>query len=446
MLPSVILRCSAAALIINGVHGVPVIADEPIPVPPATSWSEVYDRSVLRSLNVAISEVDWATVQADESFSIETPARFWVDGEGTAYDIAIRRKSAAAIGEKISYKVDFRSTRWQDLKNINLENGDGSSVVSEGFAWILHNLASSQNYKPGLAAWTTLTVHVERAEVDEAGNPLLDEAGNPIITVDSRPQGVYLHVESPDKQFLRHRSLWSGSTAFFYKQDDIGPAELRETPDGSDSPALKALVYSPFQPAKAQGKKVLNPTPSDAVLSADLSRWINMDAMLRLGAANAYADNPDELFNKGKNYYWVDYATTATDYRRIYFPWDLDASVRDPNAGIYANLSANANRQPAQHPYQQVILNHATYRAQYNAILTELVNGPYAPANLQSILTEMEVLLTPYLLSDPNNLIGNTPEAVADYFVHLRDWVATRHSSVSAQLIQNGPPAPRPPQ
>jgi hypothetical protein len=48
------------------------------------------------------------------------------------------------------------------------------------------------------------------------------------------------------------------------------------------------------------------------------------------------------------------------------------------------------------------------------------------------------------LLNDPNNQIGNTPEAIASYFSYLRTWVAQRAQNVTGQLQKNGPPAPRP--
>jgi len=418
---------------------------------PPTTWDQVYDPFVVRDLNVRVSQADWEILQADETFSILRPATFWSEGETNSHAIKIRRKSATALGEKISYKVDFGTNRWHDIKRMSLENGDDNNVVAEGFAWWAHRLAINQSYLPSLASWATLTVHVERPLFDEQGAPLLDELGNRMIVADVRPQGLYLNVEQPDKQFLRHRQLWNSSTSYFYKQDDIGLPELKETPSlGADSPAYKALDFSPFQATRTQGKKILNPTPSDASLDTSLNQWIDMESMLRLGAVNAYTDNPDELFNKGKNFFWVDFETTASDYRRVYFPWDLDASIRKSDAGIYGTLSTTTSKggkktaTVSQHPYQSVILNHAGVRARYNAILLSLLDGPMAKADLQADLVEFETLLTPYLLVDPNNQIGSTPTAVADYFANLRRWVAARDASVRSQIAKNGPPAPRP--
>ncbi len=400
---------------------------------PITSWSEVYEPLIVRNLNVKLSENDWQTIVNDETFDIEVPALFWMDGESETYAIVIRRKSATAVGSKVSFRVKFTTVRWHDIDKLSLENGDDNNVVSEGLSWYMHRVAANENHQPGLAAWANLTMHVEG--MDESGNPTLVEL----------PQGLYLNVELPDKHFLRHRGLWDPSTTFFYKQDDIGLPELKETPDRGNSPAYNYLNYSPFREAtSAKGRKTSSTQPSDAVLQQDLLNWINMDSMLRVGAVNAYTDNPDELFNKGKNFFWVDFATTVGDYRRLYFPWDLDSSIRGTSAGIYGTITTGRRKTSvSQHPYQQVILNHPYFRAQYNATMLSLIDGPMSASNITSFLTQLEVVLMPHLLADPNSKVGSTEGEVADFFSGLRSWVFARESNVRSQLGENGPPAPR---
>jgi hypothetical protein len=400
---------------------------------PITSWEEVYDPLTVRNLNVRITAVDWQTILADTTYEIEVPAIFWMDGEDIEHQILIRRKSATPIGTKVSFKIDFKSNRWHDIKKLSLENGDDNNVVSEGLSWYLHRLASNENYQPGLAAWSNLIAHVEG--VDENENP----------TLEILPQGLYLNVEQPDKHFLRHRGLWNSATTFFYKQSDIGSPELKETPNRGNSPAYNALTYSPFrETTSAKGKRTTSTQPSDATIQADLLNWINMDSMLRVGAVNAYTDNPDELFNKGKNFYWVDFTTDSGDYRRLYFPWDLDSSIRGTTAGIYGSLSINKRKvSVSQHPYQQVILNHPYFRVQYNSTMLSLIDGPMSAGIVTSFLTQLEGVLTPHLLADPNSKVGSTESEVSGFFQGLRDWVFAREANVRMQLGQNGPPAPR---
>jgi hypothetical protein len=404
------------------------------PAPPS-GWEDVYDPLVLRSFNVRLTAANYATIQADETFDIQVPATFWLDGDTSGpYTVTIRRKSATPIGEKISYRMRFRAPTplFYGIQSFSLENGDDQDVVSEGLSWYLHRLASTPAYRPGLAAWATLTMHVE--DVDANGDPV----------VDVRPQGVYLNVELPDKQFLRNRGLWQGSSTWLYKQDDIGLPELKENPDGStSSPTYDELDYSPFRVAK--GKNPTNPTPSDAVLAGHMARLVDMDSWLRLGAVNAYTSNPDELFNKGKNFFWVDFMIWKTARPvaplRLYLPWDLDASIRGTTAGIYGTTGSGKGGKGsvAQHPYQEVILNHPTYRAQYNTIFTDLLDGPMATDALQQALTRFEGVLSDALAADPNSQIDDVPY----HFDKLRAWVAAREVNVRSQVQANNSPAPR---
>jgi hypothetical protein len=422
----------------------PAVAQDQAGYPAPTSWSAVYDPAVLLSLNVRLSAADLALIRADETFDIEVPALFWVDNVDPSpgeWNAVIRRKSATPIGDKVSYRLKLESrvgggsSRWNNLRSFSLENGDDQDVVSEGLAWFLHRQATGPDYRPGLAAWTRLTMHV----VAEDGS------------VEVQPQGVYLNVELPDKRFLQNRGLWtSTSTSWLYKQDDIGLPELKEWPNDSaglaiDSPAYQTLNYAPFREPVVVRKKVQNPTPPDSVLLTDLDYWINMNSLLTLGAVNAFATNPDELFNHGKNFFWADFGASPADHlSRLYFPWDLDAAIRDPKGSIYATITGTGRKVSIkQHPYQSVILNHPVFRVRYNEVMSDLLDGPFSLAALEGFLDQSQALLTEALLADPNNRIGQSPEAIAAHFDGLRRWVAERRASVRAQIDANGPPAPR---
>jgi hypothetical protein len=431
----------------------PAAGDDATVYPAPTTWQAVYDPRVLLDFHVRLTAEDYATIQADETFDLRVPAVFWVGNihpDPGAWHATIRRKSATPIGEKVSYRLRLESrigggsSRWNNLRSFSLENGDDQDVVSEGLAWFLHRQAwDDAHYLPGLAAWVTLTMHVEQETADGT-------------TVDVRPQGVYLNVELPDKRFLQNRGLWHASDAsrgaitWLYKQDDIGLPELKEwpfdsTPPESDSPAYEAMDYPPFQPERLVRRRLTNPTPDDATLAADLNHWIDMESMLRLGAVNAFTSNPDELFNKGKNFFWADFGDNPSSHRpRQYFPWDLDAAIRKPEESIYGTLRAGRKAtQVEQHPYQSVILNHPEFRQQYNRVMTDLIHGPLGQAEIEGFLDASAALLSDALLADPNNQIGTTPAAVNAHFESLKAWSAARHVSVRAQLNQDGPPAPR---
>ena len=156
----------------------------------AYDWPGVYDPLQLITLNLDMEPGDWSKVKNDTTFDIEVPAMFWADGdldEPEPILISVRRKSADALGDKVSLKLDINEyvggQKWNGLKKLSLENGDDVDVVAEGFAWYLNRVAaaaSDSGYDPGLAAWIKLYVNGEY-------------------------QGVYVNVEQPDKTFLKNR-------------------------------------------------------------------------------------------------------------------------------------------------------------------------------------------------------------------------------------------------
>src|SRR5215207_6572297 len=98
-----------------------------------------------------------------------------------------------------------------------------------------------------------------------------------------------------------------------------------------------------------------------------------MSGMLTQGAVDAYTDNPDSLIGHGKNFSFADFsdpAGTGKDTRRLYFPWDLDTVFRSTSANIYGSQNS---RKVTTSPYQEVILRHPDFRAQYNQIMLNLL-------------------------------------------------------------------------
>jgi spore coat protein CotH len=279
----------------------------------ALDWPGLYDPFTVLNLRLEVADgYDLDTILNDTTYDIEIPAWFWADGEEShKILVSIRRKSATAIpneldpNKKVSYKVDINeykndpsgASSWHGIKKLSLENGDDENVVKEGFAWYLHRLASNSglDYQSGLASWINLYI-------------------------DGQFMGVYVNVEQPDKQYLKNRELWEGGdNTWLYKMSSIDSPEAKEAPEDDsgnviDSPESEALCYKPF---KDRGRCA---TPSD--FKDQLNNNINMEGMLTLGAISAFHRSPDDLFSKGKNFYYTD----ALGRKREYMQWDLDSA------------------------------------------------------------------------------------------------------------------------
>ena len=388
----------------------------------AQAWPDVFNPFQILTLNLQLADQDWDTIRHDTTNEIEVPAWFWADGE-TPILVSVRRKSSRALPSeadpiKIGLKIDVNELvdgqRWRDLTKVSLENGADSGVVQEGLAWNLHRLASgSYGYQAALASWVQLRVNGQLI-------------------------GVFVNAEQRDKQMLRNRGLWTEDETWIFDQDDIGVPEIEEG-DGF-SPTYDLLCYVPFRVAGKKSSDVC-PTPSDAELANQLPLLINMQGMLTQGAVDAYTDNPDALLSHGKNFQFVDFIdpnNTGKDTRRLYFPWDLDAVFRSTTGNIYASGSG---RKVAPSPYQEVILRHPVFRAQYNQIMVDLLNGPLSVANVQTFLNQAEAVISSALANDP---FPTTDGSQADEFARLRAWVAARDVNVRGQLSVNGPPNSRP--
>lgn len=356
----------------------------------APSYADLYNPLNVFNLNLTMDPADWAAVQADTTLDLEKPAFFSADGESQLL-VSVRRKSLTSDNDKISLKIDineyFDQNQWHGVKKLSLENGFDADVISEGLAWHLHRRAETlpaDNYQPGHAAWVNVTLN---------GTQL----------------GVYANVEQVDKTFLRNRNLWTPGSTWLYKHGDIGQQTLEEGAS-SDSPTVAALNYSPFSGS----------TPPPPGYETQLQLLIDMKGMLTLGAVNAFTTNPDELFNKGKNFWFADFEDEDGVAQRLHFPWDLDAVFKSTSATIYGSSS----------PYTTYILDNPTFRAEYNQIMLDLLNGPLSVQSLHDFLNQIEPALTPWLQADVNSNILDVPA----HFDDLRDWITARHANVLSQV------------
>jgi len=422
-------------------------------------WPTLYDTSITPDLNVKLQQSDWNLILNDTTFDIEVPALFWAaqDGFESAILVSIRRKSATPINGKVSFKIDINEyngddpravSKWHNVKKLSLENGDDMDVVSEGLAWYIHSLAQNENiypqaHHPGMANWASLTVHLANNCVEPCG---AFDMGDTKTVLEPM---IYLSVEQPDKQFLKNRNQWFSEETWLYKQDSASLIpEIKEAgcdPESDNSPIFNALTCTPFvQGSKTKGRKKSTLESCDLALVNDL---IDMRLMLAQGAVDAFTGSPDSLFSHEKNFYIVDYASegTCTDLpgvaddlnrqKRLHFSWDLDSAISNVNQNIYGKLSKHRGKlQLNQTGYQEQLLINDPYqgvffRTQYNENLLRLTDLTVIQ-KAQQFLTDVEPILTPLLLADPNSKINN-PTA---HFNSLRTWLSNRAGIVRGQV------------
>lgn len=395
---------------------IPVLPD--VVVTSTDTWPGVFDPFTVLSLYIDMAGADWDKIRRDITNTIEVPAQFHAEGEAPI-PVTVRRKSSRALPSesnpiKIGMKVKTVSGTWHGVTTLSLENGGDTGPVAEGMAWNLHELASvdgfyGAGYHPALASW--VRVYLNGAYI-----------------------GVYVNAEQRNKQFLRNRFTTS-SGKWLYEVDDANTWEL-EAGD-PHSPTWNALCFAPFNQSIYSGRKASGgcPAPNDAQFYVLLNQYIEMQAMLTQAAIDAFMDNNDALFSHSKNYSFVDFNDGS---KRRYFPWDLDAVFRSTTAGIYGSISGK--NKIVQHPYELFILNHPTFRVQYNTTMLALTDpsGPLAEANLHAFLDAAKLAVQPALDADPYVGAFRSGE-----FDRLKSWISARIPNVRAQ-VQANTPAPRP--
>lgn len=387
-------------------------------------WPDVFAPDLLLTLNLELNSSDWNIILNDETFEIERPALFWANGEeDNKLFVSVRRKSGDPIpsafggdGVKISLKIDINQyideQEWHGLIKLSLENGDDNNVLTEGIACNIHQMASGpQGY--GYDSWR----------------------GNWVkLYINGEYMGVYFNAEQLDKRFMQNRGVYVWHETWLYQYrgeynftlevgDDLNPR----------SPAVNELCYLPFpyanpsSPLHPEGGLCL--APDDAGLVTQLNDLINMNGMLSMAAVNAFVANPDSLFSHQRNSHFLDFNLdnpTETRKRR-YYPWDVDASNQGTDFDIYGGSS------PTE--YQQLIFGNPTFRAQYEQIMCDLINGPLSQANILALIDAIEPVLIQAVADDPYNKLGtNDVAGVAEEFDSIRSWYVDRIANVIAQV------------
>jgi len=392
-------------------------------------WPEVFDPTLLMTLNIQMDPCDLNTILDDETFDIELPAWFWADGEeDQKIWVSVRRKSGDPIDAndhtKVSFKIDINEYHiddpcdpcfpghpdsvemWHGLKKLSLENGDDNNVLTEGIACNMHQMAScAEGY--GYDAWRANWVK---------------------LYVNGTYYGVYVNAEQLDKTYMINRGVYVYHETWLYQYRGEHSFTLEIGDDlNPKSPAVDEICYFPF--AHGNSNSDLYPSggicsaPDDSGLVTQLNELINMQGMLTMAAVNIFVSNPDSLFTHSRNSHFLDFNldNPSETRKRMYIPWDLDASLSGTGFNIYS---------PGDE-YADTIFGNPTFKAQYDQILIDLLTGPLSEANIHAFINSIEPVLTAAVAADPGNQLGGS---VAEEFDSIRNWFSDRTANVFSQL------------
>jgi hypothetical protein len=351
----------------------------------ATGCAGMFNPDQLLNLHLTMSPGDWSALQADTSNSIYYQAQLSCEGDASILVGARRKRSGDSpkVGMKIDVNLYVAGQSFYTLKKLSLESGisEGSGagetrdLVAEYLGW---RLMSRSGAVSGRAAF----VHVD---------------------VNGADLGVYVNVEDLDKRFLRDR--FGDDGGWLYKKS--GSAN-----DGYHTNETIPNPYADYFCFWDRGCAA----PPASELAASLPSRLAIDQILRVGAVNAMMANTDSPLLKDNNYAFYDWGGGP----RYYLAWDLDTTMRQ-DYDIYTGSVSGGTTM-----YTDVLF--ASWAADYDAIVEELLAGPLALDQIQGELDRAQAVAGSALDADPYT--GGGAAGAVDT---LSTWWSGRHADVLAQ-------------
>ena len=228
--------------------------------------------------------------------------------------------------------------------------------------------------------------------------------------------GVYLMLESIDKQYVIRRPqfgqewgfLWKCSYGANLRDADDWRFHLDDDTSGNHPYDLKSDDKADFTPAKAQIKGFMNNLRS--LKGNEFHNWIqahcDVDLLLKMYAANVALGHWDDYWNNMNNYYLYFNSRDQQNYKVYMLPYDYDNTL-----GTSHNCGAQRDS-GRQDPYHwgigeckliSKLLEYDDFKEIYTTYLRVFAdeNNPYT-GRIQSAsrITQWQATLQPYVDND----------------------------------------------
>ncbi|GAB5534692.1 MAG: hypothetical protein Rubg2KO_09410 [Rubricoccaceae bacterium] len=351
----------------------------------------VFDDSVLPTVRLTLhpDTLAWILNPDNAQSDIEWRATFvWDDGstQETVEEVGFRlRGNTSREAEKKSFKVSFntyqRGREWNGLDKMNL-NGEHNdpTVLRSQVAW-------------GLVR--DMRIPGSRT--------------NPVrLIINGDDFGVYANIEHIDDEFVStHFRDGSGT---LYKC--LYPADLDDL--GTSASAYRNLA--PFGRPVYELKTgdgdhadlaafigTLNRTPS-AIFPQEIEEVLDVNGYLRALAMDILTGNWDGYAYNNNNFYLYNDPELGL-FR--YIPYDLDNTLgidflgRDWGTRSLYDWPIGPNTGDPPRPLAKRLLVVPDYRDRLTFYLRQLVNGPYAAAEIEPRITALRTLIAAAVATDP---------------------------------------------
>ncbi|MSP16693.1 MAG: hypothetical protein EXR73_08820 [Myxococcales bacterium] len=371
-------------------------------------YARLFPDDRIIDVDLTFADADWATLMADPLADVYVPARLTWDGI-VLDEIAVRFKGNSSRnsiermdGERYSMKLDLdeyvTGQRLLGLDKLNLNNGfKDPSCLRE---------------RIGTSIYRAFDVPTSRTAFVR-------------LTKNGVLFGLYLAVEQVEADFLR--AHFADATGALYKPempdgdlvyrggtiDSYPGIEVKSDPDTTDHTALIALL------------DVLAHAPA-AELEAQLEATLDVEGFLRYLAVTTALVSLDSYQGSAHNYYLYEDKVAA---RIVVLPWDTNETFGNFSCmGLVGSLLDLPYDAPicgaaARRPLVMRVLAVPAFLARYEALLAELIAGPFAPATVAADVQAQAALIRDDVAADPTR------------FYPLGDF----DTNVTTDLVQMGP-------
>ncbi|MCK4306232.1 MAG: CotH kinase family protein [Candidatus Eisenbacteria sp.] len=379
----------------------------------AQDCNDLYNPDQVLTLDITMNSADWESLLVSCPEGVcPLPHTYWEAylscGGSEPILIGIRRKNDLAEPseqnpQKVSLKLDINEfvsgQTFAGKKKLSLENGSDGALVTEGMAWQIYQAAG---FVAGRSAWAEVYVNGEY-------------------------KGLYSNVEQVDKTYLTDHGIDNGG--FLFK------VEEQKTRESETNPF--AFCWYPFDHPHQPPEE---PTPGDWL---DQTLWrVNTPNLLTFAVAENFIANTDGAVQKMTNYYYYDWSILPGDdpagqQPRLYFPWDLDTTMRSQVTDMPLLDSGPGHLQQGlieELDESGAPFSYPTFQADYYTTYKDLVNGPLSLAEMLALANHIELVISASMDADPFQQTGSS----ADAFQRVREFIQDRVASIVSQLIDAG--------
>lgn len=367
----------------------------------------VFDVGAVHQIELSMSAEGWAEIQGNPWVENWHEADFHFESgrDGSTVDVpAIGIRAFGAGSEiagkpplKISFDRNVVGQRFLNLEQLKLDN-------------------SSQD--AGYMNERVATAVLRRMDVPAA------RTGWAEVTVNGSHAGFFVLLEPIDDRFLR-RWYPDADGALFGMISGWYSQGLNPFPVGYGDPLTwydtQTAVESDGSELTEAAERLANGT------DAEVEEVIDLDQFLRVGVTRSVMGGIDTFSGDGNNFYLY-----VHDGRLSQIPWDLDADLGYPWAYSLAMsvdprapwLTSPWSTNPVTGgPYTDpVLLRHLAMGADPDAVVEEVLAGPFEYALVDAEIVASAALIEPYVWDD---VLGYGPSfgpRIADLrmFVHQR--------------------------